>query len=178
MNDSAPSPAVLEMCNVPVVVLRDTSIVALQNVNWSVRPAEFWVVAGPQHSGKTDLLCHAAGLIAPVDGVCRLFGRDTRELNEAQLGERLRVGLTFAEGKLFNQMTIAENVALPLRYHRNLDESELARRVASLLELLELTPWSNLTPINVPTATAPRNRNRWICALPTETANRSIRKNV
>ena len=149
MNDS---PVILEMCNMPVVALRDTSQVVLQNVNWSVRQGEFWVVAGPQHSGKSDLLLHAAGLITPAEGVCRVFGCDTRTWNESQLRERLRVGLTFAEGKLFYHLTIAENVALPLKYHRGLEAGEVARQVAALLEWLELTPWAGLTPVNVPSA--------------------------
>ncbi|MGA2247818.1 MAG: ATP-binding cassette domain-containing protein [Verrucomicrobiota bacterium] len=152
MSEAASQQPIVEMNGMQVVALRDPSLVVLENVNWLVRPGEFWVVAGPQHSGKSDLLLHAAGLMTPAEGVCRVFGCDTVEFGEAHLAERLRLGFVFADGKLFNQLTIAENIALPLRYHRNPPEAETARAVAALLELLELTPYANLTPGNVAAA--------------------------
>jgi ABC-type transporter Mla maintaining outer membrane lipid asymmetry ATPase subunit MlaF len=137
------------MQGMAVAALRDSTLTLLHDVNWTVQPGEFWVVAGPPRSGKSDLLLHASGLLAPAEGTCRLFGRDTAELDESQLAERLRVGLTFTDAKLFNDLSLAENVALPLRYHRNLAESELARTVAALLELLELAPFAGLLPGSV-----------------------------
>jgi ABC-type transporter Mla maintaining outer membrane lipid asymmetry ATPase subunit MlaF len=91
----------------------------------------------------------AAGLMATVSGTCRVFGRDTREFDETQITERQRLGLVFADGKLFNRLTIAENVALPLRYHKEFSDEETARIVEELLELLELTPYASLMPGNV-----------------------------
>jgi putative ABC transport system ATP-binding protein len=149
MTESANLSAVLEMRGVQVTTLRDTSLVVLDKVDWSVSAGEFWVVAGPQHSGKSDLLLHAAGLLMPVAGTCRLFGCDTSEFEETQLSERLRVGFAFADAKLFNQLTIAENVALPLRYHRNLAATESVRAVEVLLDLLELKPYADATPANI-----------------------------
>jgi phospholipid/cholesterol/gamma-HCH transport system ATP-binding protein len=95
------------------------------------------------------LLLTASGLLPPLAGSCRLFGRETRDFGEGELAERLRVGLVFADGLLFNQLTLGENIALPLRYHRNLDAHEAERAVGGLLELLELTPLAHLTPGNV-----------------------------
>ena len=149
MSEPAVHSAMLEMLGVQVTTLRDSSLVVLDKVDWSVSAGDFWVVAGPQHSGKSDLLLHAAGLLMPVEGTCRLFGCDTREFEENQLSERLRVGYAFSDAKLFNQLTIAENVALPLRYHRNLAAEETARAVELLLDLLELKPYADATPINV-----------------------------
>jgi ABC-type sulfate/molybdate transport systems ATPase subunit len=114
-----------------------------------VLPRDFWVVAGPQHSGKSDLLMHAAGLINPVSGTCCLFGRDSKEFDETQFAERQRVGFVFPDGRLFNHFTIAENVALPLRYHKNLPDDEMAHTMETLLELVELTPCAKLKPGNV-----------------------------
>ncbi len=149
MSEEASNQAVIEMREVQVATLRDTSLIVLENVNWSVLPGEFWVVAGPQHSGKSDLLMHAAGLMNPVSGTCSLFGRDSKEFDETQFAERQRVGFVFADGKLFNQFTIAENVALPLRYHKSLPDEETARIVEMLLELLELTQYATMRPGNV-----------------------------
>ncbi len=141
--------AVIEMRDVSVGAMRDISFVVLEDVNWSVAPGEFWTVAGQQYSGKSDFLMLTAGLMAPVKGECKLFGTDTRTFGEAKLAERLYVGLVFTGGQLFNQLTIRENVALPLQYHHDLTPAAAAPAAATLLELLELTPLADLTPTNV-----------------------------
>ena len=151
MSETVFNPTVIEMRGVQVAALRDPSLIVLEDVNWSVLPGEFWVVAGPQHSGKSDLLMHAAGLMTPVAGTCEVFGCATNALGEAQIADRLRIGFVFADGKLFNQLTLAENVALPLRYQKNLTAAEADRAVAVLLEMLELTPFANFTPANLST---------------------------
>ena len=144
------SASVIEMRDVTVGAMRDASFMVVAGVNWSVSPGEFWVVAGQEHSGKSDLLMLAAGLMLPVAGSCKLFGVETCEFGEAEMAERLRVGFVFQGGQLFNQLTIAENVALPVRYQKNLAAAETARTVELLLELLELKPFADSTPANVP----------------------------
>lgn len=149
MSDEIAKSPVIEMRGVHVATLRDPSFIVLEDVNWSVGPGQFWVVAGPPHSGKTDLLIHAAGLISPVKGTCRILGHEAGEFDETRIALRRRIGLVFADGRLFSQLTLAENIALPLRYHHEgAAEEDLARTVAALLDLLELTPYANLTPGN------------------------------
>jgi ABC-type transporter Mla maintaining outer membrane lipid asymmetry ATPase subunit MlaF len=143
------NPAVIEMRDAMVVSLRDSSLVVAEDVNWSVLPGEFQVIGGQQYSGKSDLLKLAAGLMHPAAGSCRVFGCETESFSEAQLAERLRVGFVFQDGQLFNRLTIAENVALPLRYQKNLTAIEAARTVEILLETMELTPFAGVTPSNV-----------------------------
>jgi len=143
------TPALLEMHGAHIGALRDTSLTVVEDVSWSVAPGEFWVVAGQQHSGKSDLLMHAAGLMAPLRGSCRLFGCETNNSDTSHIDGRLRVGFVFAGGKLFNQMTVAENVALPLCYQKNLAAAEAAQVVAALLELLGLAPFADMTPANL-----------------------------
>ena len=129
--------------------MRDASFIVVENVNWSVAAGEFWVIAGQEHSGKSDLLMLAAGLMPPVNGSYKLFGNDTKNFGEAELAERLRVGFVFQGGQLFNQLTIAENVALPLCYQKNLTPDAAAPEVNGLLELMELSPLADVTPANV-----------------------------
>jgi ABC-type transporter Mla maintaining outer membrane lipid asymmetry ATPase subunit MlaF len=148
MSENLNLPAI-EMRGVNVAAMRDASFTVVEKVNWSVAAGEFWVIAGQEHSGKSDLLMLVAGLMPPVAGSCILFGTDTKSFGEGELAERLRVGFVFQGGQLFNQLTIAENVALPLRYVKNLSPDAAAREVASLLELLELTPLADVTPANV-----------------------------
>ena len=148
MSENQHLPAI-EMRGVSVGAMRDASFTVVEDVNWSVSGGEFWVIAGQEHSGKSDLLMLAAGLMPPVAGSYNLFGRDTKDFGEAELAERLRVGFVFQEGQLFNQLTIAENVALPLRYQKNLAPAAAAAEVNELLELMELTPLADVTPSNI-----------------------------
>jgi phospholipid/cholesterol/gamma-HCH transport system ATP-binding protein len=143
------NPTAIEMRDVSVGTMRDVSFIVVADANWTVLPGEFWVIAGPQHSGKSDWMMLSAGLMAPVAGSCRLFGRDPLTFGEAELAERLRVGLVFEGGQLFHHLTIRENVALPLQYHRNLSAGEAAPEVQTLLDLMELTPLADITPANV-----------------------------
>jgi len=141
--------AAIEMREVSIGTMRDISFVVLEDVNWRVAPGEFWTVAGQQHSGKSDFLMLTAGLMAPVKGECKLFGADIRTFGEAKLEERLHVGFVFAGGQLFNQLTLRENVLLPLQYHHDLTPAAAAQEAQTLLELLELTPLADITPPNV-----------------------------
>jgi len=148
MSENQNQPAI-ELRGVTVGAMRDVSYIVAADADWTVARGEFWVIAGPQHSGKSDFLMLTAGLMAPVAGSCRLFGRDTRDFGEAELAERLRVGLVFEGGQLFHHLTIRENVALPLQYHANLSADAAAPEVQALLELMELTPLADITPGNV-----------------------------
>ena len=85
------NPAAIEMRGVSVGAMRDISFIVVEDANWTVAPGEFWVIAGQQHSGKSDFLKMTAGLMAPVKGSYRLFGNETRAFGEAELPERLRV---------------------------------------------------------------------------------------
>ena len=131
---TAPAQPVLEMRAVTVSAMRDASFVVVDHVDWTVAAGDFWVVGGPQHSGKTDLMFVAAGVLPPAAGSCKLFGLETRSFSEAELPKRLRVGFVAEGGQLFNRMTVAENVALPLRYHKNLSFADAAPGVKALLE--------------------------------------------
>ncbi len=137
------------MHGVTVAAMRDASFIVVEDVNWSVAAGEFWVIAGQEHSGKSDLLMLAAGLMPPAAGSYKLFGNDTSNFGEAELAERLRVGFVFQGGQLFNQLTVAENVALPLRYQNNFTPDAAAPAVGALLELMELSPLADVTPPNI-----------------------------
>ena len=148
MSENQNIPAI-EMRGVNVAAMRDASFTVVENVNWSVAAWEVGIVAGQEHSGKSDLLMLAAGLMPPAAGSCKLFGNDTKSFGEAELAERLRVGFVFQGGHLFNQLTIAENVALPLCYRKNLTPAAVMPEVTGLLELMELSPLAEVTPADV-----------------------------
>lgn len=148
MSENQNIPAI-EMRGVNVTAMRDASFTVVEHANWLVAAGEFWVVAGQEHSGKSDLLMLAAGLMPPAAGSYKLFGNDTKYFGEAELAERLRVGFVFQGGQLFSQLTIAENVALPLQYQKNFTAGEAAGAARALLELLELAPLADLMPSDI-----------------------------
>jgi ABC-type transporter Mla maintaining outer membrane lipid asymmetry ATPase subunit MlaF len=142
------------MNSLPVLQMRDVSVPAQQDagrivatqVNWTVLPGEFWVVAAPQHSGKSDFLMMTGGLTSPQAGRFEFLGEPMPIFEEPRIGHRLKMGFVFDGGQLLNGMSVAENIALPLRYHRELTPETLESRVGELLELTGLTALANELP--------------------------------
>jgi ABC-type transporter Mla maintaining outer membrane lipid asymmetry ATPase subunit MlaF len=138
----------------PLVEAIDASIpqrrsrqILFRHVNWQVAAGDFWVIGARQGAGKTSFLSTIAGLRRVTEGVVRHFGEDLTELKEPQLLHlRRRVGFVFRSGgRMFTGMTVAENVALPLCYHRNWTKDEAAARVDVVLNATELDSESALT---------------------------------
>jgi ABC-type transporter Mla maintaining outer membrane lipid asymmetry ATPase subunit MlaF len=77
----------------------------------------------------------------PMHGTYELFGTDMSAFKSESLATRLRVGLVFQGGQMLRNLSVAENIALPLRYHKNLFGEEVEKRVKDLMEWTELTQW-------------------------------------
>jgi phospholipid/cholesterol/gamma-HCH transport system ATP-binding protein len=122
----------------------------LKEVDWGIEPGDFWVIGALPGEGKTDLLCTAAGLQRPLKGKQFLFGKETSQMSEDELVEtRLRIAMVFMGGRLFSGLSVAQNVALPLSYHRNYDATELARRVEQALDRTGLKQYENRKPLQL-----------------------------
>lgn len=135
------------MIDVAVGSLKDTEQVVLENVNWSVAVGDFWVIGGLQLSGKSDFLATAAGIMRPLRGTYRVFGQElSAGFEEEQLESRLLIGLVFDGGRLFHHLTLAENIALPVRYHRRLSLPQALEKTEALLKLIELEDRATTTP--------------------------------
>ncbi|HEV2393816.1 MAG TPA: ATP-binding cassette domain-containing protein [Verrucomicrobiae bacterium] len=137
---------VIQMEDVAAGSMLDPSLVAAEGIHWSVQAGDYWVVAGLQGSGKSDFLMMTGGVLPPLSGRYRLFGEDMPIFDQARLNQRLRLGLVFDGGQLFNHLTVSENVSLPLRYHRNLTPAEAEPDVRAVLKAMELEPWADSTP--------------------------------
>ncbi|HXG48240.1 MAG TPA: ATP-binding cassette domain-containing protein [Methylomirabilota bacterium] len=136
------------MIDVSVTRLHQPGVVVVDGVNWSVRPGDYWVVGGRHHSGKSDLMMTGAALVPPHRGVCRVFGQvpdATPALGQA----RRHLGFVFDGGQLLNHLTVKENIALPLCYHRDCPPEAVAGEVDALLELTELQAVADLRPAAV-----------------------------
>ena len=153
MNAQSTKPAqaqpVIEMHGVGVGTLRSPQVTVLENVDWTVNAGGYWVIAGLQGSGKSDLIAMTDGLMPPTAGTYRLFGVEMPIYDEASVGVRLRLGMVFDGGQLFHNLTIAQNIALPLRYHRTMPLAEAEDQVRQVLELTELTSFGDNMPGSV-----------------------------
>ncbi|HEV2063983.1 MAG TPA: ABC transporter ATP-binding protein [Thermoanaerobaculia bacterium] len=112
--------------------------VVLDGVSFSVAPGESLVIVGPSGSGKSVLLKHLIGLIEPDSGKVFVDGDefwDKSTLDRNAL--RRKFGMSFQEGALFDSMSVAENVAFPLR-RSGRPASEIKARVEECLEIVHL----------------------------------------
>jgi putative ABC transport system ATP-binding protein len=108
---------------------------ALSEVDLDIFPGEFVSVAGPSGCGKSTLLAVMGLLDSPTRGRYRLMGRQVERLGRAAQA-RLRnqtIGFIFQSFNLIGDLTVLENVALPLSY-RGMAGRERRRRAAAALE--------------------------------------------
>jgi phospholipid/cholesterol/gamma-HCH transport system ATP-binding protein len=111
----------------------------LRGVDLEVRAGETLVLIGRSGGGKTVLLKHMIGLMEPDSGEIWIHGQNIIGLNERQLGAiREKVGILFQSGALFDSMTVAENIAFPLREAGERDPKVLHSKVAQMLEVMEM----------------------------------------
>jgi ABC-type transporter Mla maintaining outer membrane lipid asymmetry ATPase subunit MlaF len=138
---------VIELRDVSVPSRRDSEIISLEGVNWTIREDDFWIVGGLQGSGKSDLMFMLAGLTKPARGAYTLFGQDmTQHFGDEFLPSRLRVGMVFDDARLLNDLTIAENVSLPARYHNDLHAADVEGWLDALLKAADITEFASSTP--------------------------------
>ncbi len=119
----------------------------LAGLTIEAREKETLVLLGRSGTGKSVFLKHVIGLMRPDAGRLSVFGEDVTSA-DAALWNRLRrdVAMVFQNAALFDSMTVGENVALALRYHRRGTESEIARRVDECLERVGLPGTSTSRP--------------------------------
>ena len=119
----------------------DVETAALDDVSLEVRAGEFLAVMGPSGCGKSTLL-NILGLIdSPTQGAYWFLGEDIARCSEEQLTlhRRARVGFVFQSFNLIDDLTVYENVELPLLY-QNVPRTQRRARVREVLELVDLRP--------------------------------------
>jgi phospholipid/cholesterol/gamma-HCH transport system ATP-binding protein len=106
----------------------------LRDICLDIRRGETLAVIGESGCGKTVLLKTIIGLLRPTHGSVWFDGRNLAELKEKELTrQRIRYGFLFQQAALFDSMTIAQNVAFPLRQHTAKPESEVQQIVLARL---------------------------------------------
>ncbi|MQA35122.1 ABC transporter ATP-binding protein [Modestobacter roseus] len=109
------------------------AVPAVDGVSLTIEPGEFMTLLGPSGSGKTTTLNLIAGFETLTSGHIAFNGDDVGSLPP----HKRNLGMLFQNYALFPHLTVAQNVAYPLR-ERKVPKAEISRRVAEVLELVQL----------------------------------------
>jgi phospholipid/cholesterol/gamma-HCH transport system ATP-binding protein len=122
----------------------------LTGLDLKVRRGETLVIMGGSGCGKSTLLRLMIGAIAPTRGKIRLFGEDIAVASESNLDAlRKRFGILFQSAALYQSMSIAENVALPMRELTNLPGDLIDLQVKMKLEAVGLREHADKFPAQI-----------------------------
>jgi phospholipid/cholesterol/gamma-HCH transport system ATP-binding protein len=106
----------------------------LRGIDLTVNKGEILAVLGKSGTGKSVLLKLLIGLQKADEGSICIRGKETTHLEMDELNEmRKKVGFLFQDGALYDSLTIAENVAFPLRRHTKMSDAERNEKVRALL---------------------------------------------
>ena len=111
----------------------------LEDVSFRIERGESVAIIGRSGGGKSVLLKHLIGLLTPDRGEVLIAGENIVGMTERELLRvRRRFGMVFQGAALFDSMTVAENVAFPLRREHELTPAQIAARVSEALALVDL----------------------------------------
>lgn len=112
-----------------------------EDINFDVQAGEIIAIVGGSGTGKTTLLHELIMLRQPTAGSIFIFGKNTQHLdNKAANTLRRRFGVLFQNGALFSSLTVAENIAVPIKEHTTLDNKLIEQICQLKLALVGLAP--------------------------------------
>jgi phospholipid/cholesterol/gamma-HCH transport system ATP-binding protein len=122
----------------------------LRGVDLQVGRGETLAIIGRSGGGKSVLLKHLIGLMTPTAGEIWIEGQNITDMRERQLAAiRQKVGILFQGAALFDSMTVAENIAFPLKEAGERNPNVLQKRVTEMLEVMELQGQDDKMPVNL-----------------------------
>ncbi|MBI4831725.1 MAG: ABC transporter ATP-binding protein [Candidatus Lindowbacteria bacterium] len=135
------------MIEVRNLLFKYNSDIVLNDVSFTLNKNETTVVIGRSGVGKSTLLRCILGLVKPQSGSIIVEGKDITKISEEELNLiRRDFGMLFQSAALFNSMTVGENIAFPIRQHRDLDEKAIQEIIREKLRLVELEGCENMMP--------------------------------
>ncbi|MEN9643174.1 MAG: hypothetical protein RL254_820 [Planctomycetota bacterium] len=145
-----PAPDQEVVIEVDDLLMQFGSQTVLTGLDLKVRRGETLVIMGGSGCGKSTLLRLMIGAIAPTRGKIRLFGEDIAVASEANLDAlRKRFGILFQSAALYQSMSIAENVALPMRELTDLPGDLIDLQVKMKLEAVGLREHADKFPAQI-----------------------------
>ena len=145
-----PAPEQEVVIEVDDLLMQFGSQTVLTGLDLKVRRGETLVIMGGSGCGKSTLLRLMIGAITPTRGKIRLFGEDIAVASEANLDAlRKRFGILFQSAALYQSMSIAENVALPMRELTDLPGDLIDLQVKMKLEAVGLREHADKFPAQI-----------------------------
>ncbi|KPJ52563.1 MAG: toluene ABC transporter ATP-binding protein [Planctomycetes bacterium DG_58] len=155
MTEAEETPQTTPAQTEPVIRVENVGIdfegrTVLDEISMDIFPGQTAVVMGGSGCGKSTLLRIIVGAYEPTRGRVFLFGQETTDLTPEEMDKlRLRFGILFQSGALYNSMTVGENVALLMREHTDLEDSIIDIMVKMKLELVGLRDFGDLMPAQI-----------------------------
>jgi phospholipid/cholesterol/gamma-HCH transport system ATP-binding protein len=119
----------------------------LDGVDLEVKKGEILAIMGGSGSGKSTLLRHLLGLATPEAGSIRLLGREIAHARRKDLyAIRKQIGVAFQGGALLGELSVVENVELPLRQHTRLDDNTIRIMSRIKLQQMNMSGFEDLMP--------------------------------
>jgi phospholipid/cholesterol/gamma-HCH transport system ATP-binding protein len=119
----------------------------LDDVSFDVPTGSVFFIIGASGVGKSVLIKHLVGLLYPDSGEIWLDGQEISKLDEKGMGPiRKKCAMVFQHSTLFDSMTCAENVALPLRKHKNLSLKDALAEAKKRLEIVRMHEFADRYP--------------------------------
>ncbi len=108
------------------VEMKFDNLTVFKSVNLAISEGESFVIVGPSGQGKTVLLKLMCGLLNPTSGEIKIHGASLLSMKEREKRSILRsMGVLFQKNALFDSLSVAENIAFPLRETTPKDEKEI-----------------------------------------------------
>lgn len=118
----------------------------LRGIDLSVPTGSITAVLGPSGSGKSTLLAALTGELPPTAGTVEVFGQPVPHRSRALLEMRKGIGVLLQGNGLLTDLTVADNVALPLRTHTKLPDALIRRLVDFKLNAVGLRAAADAYP--------------------------------
>lgn len=124
--------------------------VIMSDLNFEVRRGEIFAIMGGSGCGKSTLLRHLIGLQRPAAGSISYLGEDFTAADDDHREAMLRrFGVMYQGGALWTSLTLAENIALPLKEYTKLNDREIADLAKYKLSLVGLSGYEDYYPAEI-----------------------------
>ncbi|PIQ88583.1 MAG: ABC transporter ATP-binding protein [Candidatus Omnitrophica bacterium CG11_big_fil_rev_8_21_14_0_20_42_13] len=119
----------------------------LDSIDLKIEKGKTKVIIGRSGCGKSVLLKHMVGILEPDEGTVKIEGVVINKLKEKELNKmRMKIGMLFQGGALFDSLTVAQNVGFVLEEHTDTDKDAVRERVKEALSLVGLQAIEDLMP--------------------------------
>ncbi|MCK5834923.1 MAG: ATP-binding cassette domain-containing protein [Lentisphaeria bacterium] len=143
------------MCSENVIEVENLTMgyngrIVQQNLNFNIKKGEIFAILGGSGCGKSTLLKHLTGLYKPMTGTISIKGS---EISSASVLEKRHLmqnfGVLYQSGALLGNLTLAENVSLPLEEFRKYTQKEREVIIDEKLDLVDLKEFRSFFPSEI-----------------------------